>query len=256
VLDQVRVKNISCEVVRPDQAMRRTFPQTLTDIILWILMSMTACLRSDHFSGELRAIDKWEPLPLANKRRKLALTPAYGSYLAVSCFAMREQVQKALDVLIGKSLWSSGRAADLEWFSFGGRRTVKGFRGVAKEVGEYALHVHCAWRIRRGDQVVVGSRDLYVPPEGSEDRLEDFNWDVQGANRRDKRIAELFQNETRQFVVKQVQVGEAGSFTVILEDEYALDVFPDDSLSDEHWRIFRPSSEAPHFVLSGSGLPT
>jgi hypothetical protein len=170
--------------------------------------------------------------------------------------AMRGQVQKALDVLIGKPLWSSGRAADLEWFQFGERRTVKGFRGMAKEVGEYALHVQCAWRIRHGDQVVVGSRDLYVPPEASEAGVDDFNWDVQGANRRDKRIAELFQNETRQFMVKQVQVGEAGSFTITLDHEYALDVFPDDSLDDEHWRIFQPSKEAHDSVVSGSGLNT
>jgi len=169
---------------------------------------------------------------------------------------MREQVQKALDILIGKPLWSSGRAADLEWFAFGERRTVKGFRGVVKEVGEYALHVQCAWRIRHGDQMVVGSRDLYVPAEESEDEPEDFNWDAQGANRRDKRIAELFQNETRQFLVKQVQVGEAGSFTISFDGEYALDVFPDDSLRDEHWRIFQPSSDVPHFVVSGSGLNT
>jgi hypothetical protein len=38
----------------------------------------------------------------------------------------------ALDVLIGKPLWSSGRAADLEWFAFGER----GYRGGTKEVGE------------------------------------------------------------------------------------------------------------------------
>jgi hypothetical protein len=175
---------------------------------------------------------------------------------AVSCSAMREQVRKALDVLIGKPLWSSGRAADLEWFAFGERRTVKGFRGEAKEVGEYALHIQCAWRIRRGDQVLVGSRDLYVPPAEIEEGLEKFNWDVPGANRRDKRIADLFQNETRQFVVKQVQVGQAGSFTIVFDDEYALDVFPDDSLTEEHWRIFQPSSEVPHFVVSGSGLNT
>ena len=164
---------------------------------------------------------------------------------------MREEIQKALGVLSGKPLWSSGRAADLAWFQFGDRRTVKGFRGDAKEVGEYALHVQCAWRIRHGEQVVVGSRDLYVPPEESDDRPENFDWDVQGANRRDKRIADLFQNETRRFSVKQILVGEAGSFTIVLDDEYALDVFPDDSLSDEHWRIFEPSSEVPHFVLSG-----
>jgi hypothetical protein len=167
---------------------------------------------------------------------------------------MREQVQKALNVLVGEPLWSSGRAANLEWFEFGQRRTVNGARGDAKEVGEYALHVQCAWRIRHGDQVVVGSSDLYVPAEETDNEQKDFNWDLQGANRRDKRIADLFQNETRQFLVKQVQVGAAGSFTIILDGDYALDVFPDDSVRDEHWRIFKPSSEAPHFVVSGSGL--
>jgi hypothetical protein len=45
---------------------------------------------------------------------------------------MREQVQKALDVLVGESLWVSGRAADLEWFAFGPRRGVKGFRGLTQ----------------------------------------------------------------------------------------------------------------------------
>jgi hypothetical protein len=169
---------------------------------------------------------------------------------------MNKQVQKALEVLVGQPLWSSGRAADLEWFHFGQRRTVKGARGNSKEVGEYALHVQCAWRIRRGDQVIVGGRDLYYPPEESDGPIEDFDWDVQGANRRDKRIAELFQNETRQFLVREVEVGAAGEFTIILDGEYALDVFPDNSLSDEHWRIFKPSVEEPHFVVTGKGLRT
>jgi hypothetical protein len=88
----------------------------------------------------------------------------------------------------------------------------------------------------------------------SDGPMDDFDWDVQGANRRDKRIAELFQNETRQFLVRKVEVGEAGGFTIIFDDEYALDVFPDDSLSDEHWRIFKPSAEEPHFVVTGKGL--
>jgi hypothetical protein len=166
---------------------------------------------------------------------------------------MIKEIQEALDALVGKQLWSSGRAADLEWFQFGGRRMVKGFRGEAKEVGEYALHVQCAWRIRHGDHVVVGSRDVYVPPEDSHDQTENFDWDVQGANRRDKRIADLFQDETRQFLVKQILVGAAGSFTIVLNDEYTLDVFPDDSLEDEHWRIFVPSSEVAHFVVTGKG---
>ncbi len=169
---------------------------------------------------------------------------------------MKEQIQKALNILIGEPLWSSGRAADLEWFQFGQRRTVKNVRGEAKQVGEYALHVQCAWRIRLRGKVIVGSRDLYYRPEENTDQPPDFDWDVQGANRRDQRIQQLFQNETRQFVVRAVEVGEAGSFTIILDDDYALDVFLDDSLSGEHWRIFKPYSEEPHFVVTGDGVET
>ena len=165
---------------------------------------------------------------------------------------MKEQIQKALDSLIGMPLWSSGRAADLEWFHFGQRRTVTA-RGRTKEVGEYALHVQCAWRIRHGDRVILGSRDLYNPPHENDDP-DNFDRDVQGANRRDRGIAELFQNETRQFTVRDVEVDEAGTFTVNFDDNYALDVFPGDSLSAEHWRLFKPSAEEPHFVVTGEGL--
>jgi hypothetical protein len=168
---------------------------------------------------------------------------------------MRAQVQRALEVLIGKPLWASGRAADLEWFQFGQRRTIN-TRGHTKEVGEYALHVQCAWRVTHGDVVVVGSVDLYYPPEETDERPEDFNWEVLGSNRRDKRIAALFQNETQQFLVRQIEVGEAGSFRILLDGDYAPEVFPDDSLSDEHWRIFKPYVEGPHFVVTGKGLET
>ena len=165
---------------------------------------------------------------------------------------MKEEIQRSLEPLIGIPLWSSGRAADLEWFHFGQSRTVTA-HGRTKEVGEYALHIQCAWRIRHGDRVVVGSRDLYNPPQESDD-LENFDWEVQRANRRDRGIAELFQNETRQFMVRDVEVSEAGAFTISFDDEYDLDVFPDDSLSGEHWRIFKPSGEEPHFVVTGEGL--
>jgi hypothetical protein len=42
--------------------------------------------------------------------------------------SMDEQVQKALQVLIGKPTVVTGRAADLEWFQFGQHKTVKNVR--------------------------------------------------------------------------------------------------------------------------------
>jgi hypothetical protein len=166
---------------------------------------------------------------------------------------MKSEIEMSIDVLVGLPLWSLGRAANMAWFEFGARRTVTGFRGDTKEVGDYALHVQCAWRIIQGDRIVVASRDIYcMPEEIDEPILEDFDW--QKGNRFDRIAEELFQNESREFMVQGVCAGSAGSLTVLLEDGYALEVFPNDSESREHWRFLGPYVDKPHLVFSGKGL--
>jgi len=43
---------------------------------------------------------------------------------------------------------------------------------------------------------------------------------------------------------------------IALGDGFCLDVFPDDSLNDERWRLFRPGFVEPHFVVTAHGLET
>lgn len=54
-------------------------------------------------------------------------------------------------------------------------------------------------------------------------------------------------------MVERIEVGSAGAFRVILEDGISLEIFPDDSLDGEHWRLFQPDMGEPHFVVSGAG---
>jgi hypothetical protein len=88
---------------------------------------------------------------------------------------MRNELESSLQALIGLPLLSAGRAADLEWFLFGSSRTVTNFKGETRVVGEYALHVQCAWRIRDSARIIVASNDLYEPTEVIEDS-ENFDW--------------------------------------------------------------------------------
>ena len=60
--------------------------------------------------------------------------------------------------LIGKAMWACGRAADMATFQFGGPRPVVDFYGRPREVGEYALHVQCPWRIVRDGLAADGER--------------------------------------------------------------------------------------------------
>jgi hypothetical protein len=55
--------------------------------------------------------------------------------------------------LRGLPLWSAGRAADMLWLSFGARRPAPTDRRPDREVGEWAVHLECPWRISAPDGV-------------------------------------------------------------------------------------------------------
>lgn len=171
---------------------------------------------------------------------------------------MNRDINAALDVLVGKPLWSSGRAADLQWFSFGDRKATTNARGEPLEVGEYALHVQCSWRIRRGDKVIVARPDLYHSAQAESAGNMDFDDEAagMGGNRRDARISELFRDGAEMFPVQRIEAGAAGNFSIFFDGELVMEVFPDDLLSDEHWRFFKPRTREPHIVCTGSGVHT
>jgi hypothetical protein len=40
----------------------------------------------------------------------------------------------------------------------------------------------------------------------------------------------------------------------VLGDGFALDVMPDESTSGDHWRLFVPRSDQPHFIVTGDSI--
>jgi hypothetical protein len=73
---------------------------------------------------------------------------------------MRDEIENELSVLVGLPLMDAGRAADLEWFHFGQPHTIVDRKGKPKEVGDYALHIQCGWRIVKDDRVIEG--EIYI----------------------------------------------------------------------------------------------
>lgn len=170
---------------------------------------------------------------------------------------MKIEIEHAAAVLKGKVLWRCLRAADMATFDFGERRKSCDSQGNAREVGEWALHVECAWRITRDDRVLVGNRDLYYPADYryADETPVGFDWE-RGPTLRDKLLHSLFQNAARELVVDRVEVYEAGGLHIVFREGASLDVLPCDSVSDEHWRLFEPDKDAPHFVVTGGGIET
>lgn len=168
---------------------------------------------------------------------------------------LADQIATTLEVLRGIPLLDASRAANMQMFGFGACRTVRSPLGRDKEVAEYALHIQCCWRVRIHDRIWVASRDLNYP-KGDWSRVdENFDWDQPGANRCDERM-EVFIREHCLILTKDILVDEVGGFRLTFERGCSLEVFPDDSLETEHWRLFKPGDAMPHAVLVGNQFET
>lgn len=60
---------------------------------------------------------------------------------------MQERAEQILRQLEGKPLCNAGRNINLVWFHFGAKHIVHDSKGIPIEVGDYALHIQCSWRI-------------------------------------------------------------------------------------------------------------
>ncbi len=162
---------------------------------------------------------------------------------------MRPETDVLVRELLGKALWTCRRAADIATFQFGRRIQVKDYYGRESESGEYAMHIQCSWRIVRGGSVIVGSGDLYYPADTEDDSVpENFDWE-RDPNRRDNLLQSLFNDGS--LTVSDVHVGTAGTCRFEFEEDTSLEIFPNDSLPHEHWRLFATQGVGREVVITG-----
>lgn len=169
---------------------------------------------------------------------------------------MREKVQTELGKLIGLKLRYAGRASNLFWLGFGDMVLVKRRKGT-EQLAEYSLHIQCAWRITKGNKILVASRDFYYPNSNWDDENGDFDWDVQGNNRFDEKTKHLIEEVKGKLIVERVDSDDIGGFKVHLSDKYVLEAFPDNSDEDEYseyWRFFNMKDDSLHFVVGANGI--
>lgn len=168
-----------------------------------------------------------------------------------------EQVLTHLRPLVGLKLAVARRAADLRNFQFGHMRAVDG-----GTLGEWALHVQCPWRIEGPDgNIVTGRSDLWEPRAEVGEGFDWKAWDYEkDGNLQDERILALLGgsdeatrsavNVTDMLVVEGVRANACGGATLLLSGGYTLTMYPAGARGED-WRIFRPGTDGPHFVISG-----
>jgi hypothetical protein len=158
----------------------------------------------------------------------------------------QQQIFDHLCPLIGLRLSASYRAADMRIFHFGILKPAHN-RG---QVGEFALHVQCPWRIECPEGILTGRYDLFEPAEMHEG-FEYENWDWDGNETLQDRLITQFISVAP--TVEAVETGIHGSASVIMAGGYNLVLFPAGS-HGEDWRIFKPGSNDEHFVISAGRI--
>ena len=126
--------------------------------------------------------------------------------------------------------------------SFGEPTTRRTRSGVTLTTGSLALHIQCAWRIIREGVILAGLSD-YTTADNEEQALEYLK----------SRLSHAFLHEPSVTAVTNVA---AGGFTLHLSNATTIEAFPSLSQPDadaEFWRLFRPGSSGPHFVVGPTG---
>lgn len=167
---------------------------------------------------------------------------------------MKCDIERQLSRLVGISLSSIGRASNMTWFSFGKQTIVKDRFGKDRTIGEFALHVHCSWRLIKGNKILLASRDIYVPDSRSSTQNDDFDWSVVGNSGFDERTKQLFEQQDVRAVIQEIRSDNFGGAVLMLSNGVSIDIFPDQSGQTEFWRLFRPGDSSEHFVVTSNGV--
>ncbi len=120
-------------------------------------------------------------------------------------------------------------------------------------IGEFGIHLQCPWRITKGQEILIGSFDVYEQPDQNAKYDPDFEWDSPNGNLRDKKLKELIENE--QLIISKIEADDFGGFEIIFNDSFKLTTFPSNSIKVEYWRLLdNRHNMDKHFVVSREGI--
>ena len=170
---------------------------------------------------------------------------------------MKHQIEQALKPLVGLRLWGPGRCLSMLLIQCGEPGPAPTRLNPKREVGEFAIHVSCAWRLTHGDRLVVGSRDRYWPSDPDQD-MKSFDVHEAGVSWWDICMEAFFQERAATLPrIEAVSADVFGGFRLSCSEEVVLEVFPNFTcplLGVEFWRLLSRWTSGPQWVVESTGV--
>ncbi len=148
-------------------------------------------------------------------------------------------IGQRLSVLVGLNVSGIGHAADMLTLQFGALKQVTNLRGKVKQVGEWALHIQCKWRLEHAGEVVLTQNDL----AGS---------DTDAHNATARLEERLVRHEPTS--VQEILAGEFGNVSIVMSRGLTLHIVANGTADEEDWRFFAPGADVPHLVIEGGRI--
>ena len=109
--------------------------------------------------------------------------------------------------------------------------------GKKYNIGEFALHLQCPWRLTNENKIIVGSSDLYQKADETAEYDENYDYLEFNANLRDVKLDKLIKNKSIKII--SAKADKFGGLKICFDNNITLTTFPDlASKSDnENWRL-------------------
>jgi len=149
---------------------------------------------------------------------------------------LTENINKIVADLIGLPLTRTTRAANMECLKFGTvYRADKD--GNEHNVGEFALHLQCPWRLTHEHEMIVGSGDLYQRADETAEYNENYDYFEFNENLRDVKLNKLIKDKT--ITIISAQADTFGGLEICFDNNITLTVFPNiaSKADNENWRL-------------------
>lgn len=158
-------------------------------------------------------------------------------------------IQKELEVLVGKKIKYIYRSCDLIDIGFGELKHRQNASGKDVVVPTYALHIQCPFRISSVNGIITGSDDLFVSLSDPESVVD---LSCKTVCVLDERL-ECIANKIKDEVVDRIVINEYGDLYLYFSD-YSIAVFSANSMEMESWRFIELGNNGKHIIRTGIGF--
>ncbi len=153
--------------------------------------------------------------------------------------------------IIGAKFHSIHRCLDMLCFNLGNE--LKDGDGGA--YSEYALHIQTSWRFVRGDEILLASRDIYLPQNEALDNG-DYDFDEQSTQKEITATSSIFDVAIHDFAkhfrgatVKGFTINPLGDLHIDFTNGVYFETFTPSMRKCEEWRFIPHGEEEQQFVV-------